>query len=145
MAERDDIPYFGRSRSEPSPSAAPSAAIETPAPPPRLGKRRELTLLAVGLAAVVVLCALWFAVYSQREVTTPFIVARTPVAAERILNAQELAAGDARLFATRDFAAGLIMEQSPQTPTKLMPGSRVNVVVATATANVVVPYFPVGM
>ena len=106
---------------------------------PESGARRTLALVAVGLAAVLVIWGLGLTVYSQRKVTTPFIVARTPDAAERILNARELAAGDARLVATREFASGLIMEQSPQTPTTLKPGSRVNVVVATATANVAVP------
>jgi beta-lactam-binding protein with PASTA domain len=122
-------------------------APPAPGPPARAshsgahsGARRKALLVAAGaLAVIVVFLGVWFVLYTQHKVTTPSIVARTPEAAERILNDHRLLAGDAHLAATSDFAPGLIMEQSPQTPTEVKPGSRVNVVVATATASVAVP------
>jgi beta-lactam-binding protein with PASTA domain len=114
------------------------AELAAPGSPQR--SRRTGLTIAAGVASLVVLFfAVWLAAVALHKVTTPFIVARTPDAAERILLANQLAAGNARLVATGQFAPGRIMEQSPQTPTALKPGSRVNVVVATATANVPVP------
>ena len=118
---------------------APEPAADGAAPP-RRRIPRQAVVVAVGVVAVVVLVlGVWFAAYGFHKVTTPFIVGRTPDAAELILNQHDLVAGNARLVATSQFAAGRVMEQSPQTPTALKPGSRVDVVIATATANVTVP------
>ena len=127
-----------------SPPIEPDAESEPepPAPDPGAGPRRlrKAAMVAVGvLGVLVVLFGVWFALYALRTVPTPFIVARTPAAAEGILGKSGLAAGNARLLATREFASGLIMGQSPQTPTRLKPGSPVNVVVATSTINAMVP------
>lgn len=129
---------------EAEPEAAPAPEPDVPIAPVDPGARshriRKAALVAAGaVAVVVVVLGVWLALYANRQVVTPFIVGRTPFAAERLLDAQGLVAGNARVVATNEFAPGLIMEQSPQTPTKLKPGSAVDVVVATGTVEATVP------
>ena len=126
---------------EPGTDAEPEAEPAADAEPGASSRRlRKAALVAAGaVAIVVVVLGVWVALYAHRQVLTPFIVGRTPFAAERLLDAQGLVAGNARVVATTRFAPGLIMEQSPQTPTKLKPGTPVDVVVATGTVEATVP------
>ena len=128
------------SEAEPTPAPDPAAPAAQPDPGARSRRLRKAALVAAGAVAIlVVVLGVWFSLYAHRQVVTPFIVGRTPFAAERLLDAQGLVAGNARVVATSQFEPGLIMEQSPQTPTKLKPGSPVDVVVATGTVAATVP------
>ena len=104
------------------------------------GAVRTSLFVAFGVvvAAALVLGG-WLFVYSRTPVSVPDVVALTPAAAEQRLIAAGLKAGNARLVATKEFAAGRVIAQEPKPPATVARGSSVDVSVSVTPTALLVP------
>ena len=115
------------------------APVETAAEP---RKRRSPAVLWIALGIVVVFgiaVGAWFFAKATMPVSVPALVSLTPNAAEKILTAARLGQGKATYRVTAEFPAGRIIDQSPAPYSNVAPGSPVNVTVAVAPRQAIVP------